>query len=193
MRGRTQLPRRRVQAGTAARRAEAEAEAEGGCPVAQRGTTVGLEATGPQGRAMSRHFRLVVLIAALLCATQAHAARWALIYGDGTVMTVIEHPGPANEIILPPGTMAVSVPSGAPASSGAKYANGVFTAKPVPVEEQTATELRRQLTTALDANIAFLAPSVPPTNAEILAQVRALTRQVNALIRFRLERLEKVD
>lgn len=46
-------------------------------------------------------------------------------------------------------------------------------------------ELRRRATAALSANRSYLA-STPHTQAEALAQVETLTRQVNSLIRFAL-------
>lgn len=51
-----------------------------------------------------------------------------------------------------------------------------------PVEDG----IRRQAAAALKANRTFLAIATP-TNAQTLEQVKALTRQVNALIRMELD------
>lgn len=52
--------------------------------------------------------------------------------------------------------------------------------------------LRDRARTALDANRAFLALA-SPTNAQTLAQVRALTRQAQGLIRLDLDDLNSTD
>jgi hypothetical protein len=57
-----------------------------------------------------------------------------------------------------------------------------------PNEETLRTQARQ----AMDANRTFLALA-SPTNAQTLAQVKALTRQVQALIRFTLDDLSGTD
>lgn len=52
--------------------------------------------------------------------------------------------------------------------------------------------LERQGLTALDTNRAFIALAAP-TNAQTLAQVKALTRQNIAIIRLLLNRLDATD
>lgn len=53
----------------------------------------------------------------------------------------------------------------------------------IPVAEENAGAIRTRIALALDENAAFLALT-PPTNAQILAQVRMLTRECSALIRL---------
>ena len=54
------------------------------------------------------------------------------------------------------------------------------------------TTIRDRATTALADNKAFLALT-SPTNAQNAAQVKALTRQVNGLIRLTLRRFDSTD
>lgn len=62
---------------------------------------------------------------------------------------------------------------------------------PDVVEANSAT-IRQQAETALAANRTFLALGAP-TNAQTLAQVRALTRQMNGLIRLTISHLDGTD
>lgn len=55
-----------------------------------------------------------------------------------------------------------------------------------------ATAIRDKATAALDANKTFLALN-NPTAAQNAAQVKALTRQVNALVRLALGRFDATD
>lgn len=59
-------------------------------------------------------------------------------------------------------------------------------------EQVNETTIRDRATTALADNKAFLAIA-SPTNAQNAAQVKALTRQVNGLIRMVLRRFESAD
>ena len=52
--------------------------------------------------------------------------------------------------------------------------------------------LRARALTAIDANKAYLALS-PPSQAQVVAQVRALTTQMNGLIRLVLAALDATD
>lgn len=52
--------------------------------------------------------------------------------------------------------------------------------------------IRQRADAALAANATFLA-NTAPTNAQIVAQVKALTRQNNGLIRLVLRRFESTD
>lgn len=63
---------------------------------------------------------------------------------------------------------------------------------PPPPEVVNEETLRQRAEEALAANGAFLAKATP-TNAEILAHVRLLTRESSALIRLALGRFETVD
>lgn len=64
----------------------------------------------------------------------------------------------------------------------------VLTARAV---EENGTSLRDRARTALTSNATFLTLA-SPTNAQTLAQVRSLTRQVNALIRLEVGALDNV-
>lgn len=63
---------------------------------------------------------------------------------------------------------------------------------PMPSEGQNEATLRQRAEAALQANRNFLALT-SPTNAQTLAQVKALTRQNNGLIRMLLNRLDGTD
>jgi hypothetical protein len=53
-------------------------------------------------------------------------------------------------------------------------------------------DLQQKATQATAANVAFLA-NATPTNADIVAQVRRLTRECNGLIRLLLGQLDTTD
>lgn len=54
---------------------------------------------------------------------------------------------------------------------------------PKPVEQYNAEVIRERVATALASNATFLALA-SPTNAQAVAQVQLLTREVNAIIRL---------
>ena len=75
----------------------------------------------------------------------------------------------------------------------------VWTSRPKTPDElaaDTATAndatIRTQATTALDTNRTFIALA-SPTQAQTLAQVKALSRQMNGLIRLQLGQLDGID
>lgn len=75
----------------------------------------------------------------------------------------------------------------AAAAGGYTVAPPTFTA-----EETNAATLREKATQALTANNTFLALA-SPTNAQVLAQTRTLTRECSALIRLALNLLDTTD
>lgn len=62
----------------------------------------------------------------------------------------------------------------------------------VPTEVANADTLRERAKQALDANKTFLAKT-SPTNAEVVAQVKLLTRECSALIRLAIGTLDATD
>lgn len=76
---------------------------------------------------------------------------------------------------------------------GGQVVVGAPIPKPEPTPEVvTGRTLRDRAAAALDANRLFL-DDKSPTNAEVLTQVRALTRQNQGLIRLVLNKLDGVD
>lgn len=62
----------------------------------------------------------------------------------------------------------------------------------MPTEEETRQQIEALLVQVFDMNRTFLAKQ-SPTNADVLAQVRLLTRQLQAVWRERLGRLDTID
>lgn len=58
--------------------------------------------------------------------------------------------------------------------------------------ETNAVTLQQRAAAALDANAAFLALG-SPTNAQVVGQVRLLTRECTALVRLLLRQLDTTD
>lgn len=76
-----------------------------------------------------------------------------------------------------------------------RYEDGVLVESyttPKPVEQFNAETIVERAGTALANNAEYLALGTP-TNAQAAAQIEALTRQVNALIRLVLNRFESAD
>jgi len=128
-----------------------------------------------------------VLALVLLSASAAEAARFAIVKPGGKVMSVVEAPD-ASSVIPPDGGSVVEVPADSPVASDYTYDGTTFSPPPV----QTATVIQRKLDAAIDANLAYLALN-PPTTAQALAQVGALTRQVNGMLRLLRNRLDSAD
>jgi hypothetical protein len=63
---------------------------------------------------------------------------------------------------------------------------------PPDPSETVRTTLQQQAAAAMEANRTWLAVAAP-TNAQTLAQVRALTRQMNGAIRLLLNQLDGTD
>ena len=61
-----------------------------------------------------------------------------------------------------------------------------------PVVDVNRDTLHERAAAALTNNADFLALA-SPTNAQAVAQIKALTRQVNGLIRLGLDRLDSID
>lgn len=76
-----------------------------------------------------------------------------------------------------------------------RYENGVVVESYMvakPVEQFNAETVVERAEQALADNAEFIALA-SPTNAQAVAQVRALTRQVNGLIRLALNRFDSAD
>jgi hypothetical protein len=61
-----------------------------------------------------------------------------------------------------------------------------------PVEDDRRADLTAKLGQAIDANATYLGLA-SPTNAQTIAQVARLTREVSALIRLHLQQLDTTD
>jgi hypothetical protein len=117
----------------------------------------------------------------------AEAARFAIVSPDGKVKSVVEA-ATAADVIPPPGGQVVELMSDSPVATHYTYDGTAFTPPPVP----TSALIERKLDAALDANLAYLALN-PPTTAQALAQVGALTRQVNGILRLMRNRLDSAE
>ena len=74
----------------------------------------------------------------------------------------------------------------------AAEARALISATPEGAASVNEKALRDKAATALTANQAFL-DLASPSNAQVLAQVRLLTRQINALIRLTVKQLDSTD
>ncbi len=132
-------------------------------------------------------FGRFVLILALVWATEAEAARFAIVKPTGVVLSVVEALS-ASDVTPPAGGLVVEVPADSPVASDYTYDGTNFFAPAVPV----SAVIQRRLDAAIDQNVAYLALN-PPTQAQALAQINALTRQVNGLLRLQRNRLDAVE
>lgn len=64
--------------------------------------------------------------------------------------------------------------------------------EPLPTSEANRRTILTQAAAALEANATFLAVA-SPTNAQNAAQIKALTRQVNKLIRLTIDKFDGTD
>jgi hypothetical protein len=78
------------------------------------------------------------------------------------------------------------------ANVGDTWNGSAYVAPPVPPERANENTLRDNLRQALSDNKAFLAIA-SPTNAQLLAQIKPLTRQVDALMRIALGQFDGTD
>ena len=75
-----------------------------------------------------------------------------------------------------------------------EYQNGVLVNEytvPIPDEVHHERQIHEAARDALIANRAYIAST--PTNAQTVAQIKALSRQINALIRLQLNDLSGTD
>lgn len=71
-------------------------------------------------------------------------------------------------------------------------AGKILASVPLPPERVNAKRLAEKIGSALTTNTEFLALTAP-TNAQVVAQLKALTRQVSALTRLVTDRLDSLD
>lgn len=138
---------------------------------------------------MLRKFLLIKIFTILSLSTpiKANAERYALIGSDNIVLTVIEHEGDPNGIVLSPGAYYVLAPETSNAESGGKYENGSFSRRP-PTPQEILTQKMNQ---AIDVNKTFLAITTP-TEEQTAEQVKKLTQQITAILQYQLQRFEGV-
>lgn len=152
------------------------------------------EETAVTDCAILRHTReyamrtLMFLIILLAAPSAALAERWILIGPDSVVITVIENNGYPTGAVPPDGGYIVQDFAGSQAASGTTYSNGTFLPRP-----KTNPEIiGEKLDAAIDLNMAYLALTLP-TAAQSTVQIKALTRQVNGVLRLMRNRLEASD
>lgn len=76
--------------------------------------------------------------------------------------------------------------------SEAEAAAGGYTFPARPAAEVNADDLRDRARAAIATNLTFLANG-SPTNAQVVAQVRALTRECTALVRLLVGQFDTTD
>ncbi len=90
------------------------------------------------------------------------------------------------------GTTLYTPPAGQTTMLTATAISGGYTFPPLPVGVVNAAALQAKAANALAGNAAFVALA-SPSNAQTLAQVKALTRQMDALIRLTLNQLDDIS
>lgn len=152
--------------------------------------TVARAETPERATAMSHRTELLiasVLLLTLAFPAAARAERWIMIGPDNVVMTVIENTGYPTENIPPKVWFLQDWPDSG-AASGSTYKDGKFIPRP-PMPSELLTE---RISSAIDSNKIYLAITTP-TAAQATAQIKALTRQVNAMMRLQLQRFEDLS
>jgi hypothetical protein len=139
--------------------------------------------TAGVGSAMLRLSSLLVFL--ILTPSVCFAERWILVGPDNVVLTVIENDGYPTTAQVPDGGYILQDFAGSNASSGATYSGGTFSPRPKSTQEV----IGEKLDAAIDANLAYLALTLP-TAAQSTVQIKALTRQVNGVLRLMRNRLE---
>ena len=110
----------------------------------------------------------------------------------GVVQTILMSPDDQPPVLVPeaPAHVMVDVTDLSPQpASGWTYNGSVFSP---PVADVNRDALLSKAQQALQGNLAYLALN-PPTTAQALTQVDALTRQINALIRLVAHALDSTD
>ena len=74
-------------------------------------------------------------------------------------------------------------------SNGVLVSNGTY---PITTEEQIWDSLRAKISAAIAANNAFLA-NAAPTNAQVVAYLRIVARELNGLARLAINQLDADD
>ena len=92
--------------------------------------------------------------------------------------------------ILWDGQTTLTLPSGTKAILSS--AAGAYSFPPPSAAVTNTATLQSKASSALDTNITYLAIA-SPTNAQVTAQVKALTRECTALIRLLLGQLDTTD
>lgn len=87
------------------------------------------------------------------------------------------------------GATPLTLPTGQTTMLASDAQTGGYSFPPRPVTELNAADLRDKATTALATNVTYLAIA-SPTNAQVAAQVKVLTRECSALIRLLLNQTD---
>lgn len=114
--------------------------------------------------------------------------RYVLVPDDLANKVIVEGPVLWDPVAEP----AMTWPAGTHPILESQVAAGGYTWAPPPVADTNKRTLVDRAAAALASNAAFLA-IVTPTNAQVVAQVRLLTRECTALIRLAVNQLDTTD